>query len=103
MFADFIREAKNEQEVFFLLTSYVESVRYGDQLNLGPETVTRIPLGDNDRVREQGQQLAAELNKASATQNENACLVIAEALPVFNAALDRLEALTRRNPAPATA
>lgn len=94
MFADVIREAGNEHEIYFLLTSYVEAVRFGDQLNLVPEPVKRLPLEGNNRVREQYQELVAALDKATQNRNENACVVIREALPIFSAALDRLESMT---------
>jgi len=99
MFADVIREARNEYEIYFLLTSYVEAVRFGDQLNLVPESVKRLPLASSEHVRAQYQQLV-ELDKASRNRNDNGCMLIKEALPIFSAALGRLELLTVANRQP---
>lgn len=100
MFADVIRQAKNEHEICFLLTSYVESVRYCDQLNLLPECVKRVPPAGMEQVREQCQQLVLELDKSSKGLNDNACVVIKEALHIFSVALDRLQLLTVANRPP---
>ena len=93
MFADAIRQAKNEHEVYFLLTAYVESARYCDPLNLLPESMKRLPLGGTDDISEQYQQLIVELDKASKGLKNNACVVLKEALHVFSVALDRLQSL----------
>jgi hypothetical protein len=100
MFADVIREAKNEHEIYFLLTSYVEAVRFGDKLNLVPESVKTLPLAGIGHVRHQSQQLIVELDKASKNLNDNACVVIKEALHLFSTALARLESLDDANPRP---
>jgi len=100
MFADVIREAKNEHEIFFLLTSYVEAVRFGDQLNLVPEGVKKLPLTGISQVRQQLQQLMVELDKASKDLNDNACVVIKEALHLFSTAVNRLESLGDAKPQP---
>jgi len=95
MFRDVIREAKSEYEIYFLLTSYIEAVRFGDQLNVVPESVKDLPL-DGGRVKQQYQKLV-ELDRHAAG---NAKAVIDEALPIFKSALDRLEALSgERRPA----
>jgi hypothetical protein len=93
MFSDVIREAGNEHEIYFLLTAYVEAVRFGDQLNLVPESVKTLPLVGVGHVRHQSQQLIVELDKASRNLNDNACVVIKEALHIFSTALARLESL----------
>jgi hypothetical protein len=100
MFADVIREAKNEHEILFLLTSYVEAVRFGDQLNLVPESVKKLPLTGISEVRQQLQQLIVELDKASKDLNDNACVVIKEALHLFSTAVNRLESLGDAKPQP---
>lgn len=96
MYSDVVREAKSEQEIYFLLNSYVEAVRFGDQLNIVPPSVKTLPLRGESQVRAQYQQLV-ELDKASRNTNDNACLVIKEALPIFSAALERLESLNKHN------
>ncbi|HET6492979.1 MAG TPA: hypothetical protein VFG44_08405 [Burkholderiales bacterium] len=99
MFSDVIREAKNEHEIYFLLTSYVEAVRFGDQLNLVPQSVKTLPLGGLSHVRQQLERIA-ELDKAPKDLNDNACMVIKEALQLFSTAVDRLESLGDANPQP---
>lgn len=92
MYKDVIREAKSEQEIYFLLNSYVEAVRFGDQLNVVPDPVKRLPLAGRTQVRQQYQKLV-ELDKSSGATNDSANTVIKEALPIFGAALERLESL----------
>jgi hypothetical protein len=96
VYSDVVREAKNEREIYFLLSSYVEAVRFGDLLNLVPEPVKRLPLEGYGHVKEHYQQLL-ELEKASGGMTTNACGVIREALPIFNAALERLESLSGKH------
>ena len=98
MFADEIRQAKNEHEVYFLLTAYVESARYCDPLNLLPESVIRLPLDGIEGVREQYQQLIVELDTASKGLNGDACVVLKEALHIFSIALDRLRSFSAAKP-----
>ena len=93
MITDVIREAETEHVVYFLLTAYVEAVRFGDQQNLLPEPVKALPLTGRHQVRERFEQLVIELDKASQRLNDNACVVIKEALHIFISALNRLEAL----------
>jgi hypothetical protein len=99
MFADVIREAKNEHEIYFLLTSYVEAVRFGDQLNLVPQSVKTLPLAGLGHVKQQLQRIV-ELDKASRDLNDNTCAVIKEALQLFSTAVDRLESLGDAKPQP---
>lgn len=78
----------------------VESVRFGDQLSVVPESIKRLPLAGIDHVREQCQQLVVELDNGSKTMNDDTCAVIKEALPIFSAALVRLESLAVANRQP---
>lgn len=95
MYSNVIREARNEQEIYFLLNAYVEAVRFADQLNVVPGPLKRLPLDRQGVVKEQYQKLL-EMDQASATANDSACLVIKEALPIFGAALERLETLNEK-------
>jgi hypothetical protein len=97
MYSDVVREARSEQEVYFLLNSYIEAVRFGDPLNLVPEVAKKLPLSDQDYVREQYERLM-QLDKAPS--NDNAGAVIKEALPIFSAALERLESLSGHHDKP---
>lgn len=86
---DVIREASNEQEVYFLLTSYVETVRYCDKLACLPPPVRELPLHGVDDVRSRIGGLKAELR--SPAVDENARGVVQEAAEIFDEALNRLQ------------
>ncbi|HEX6004713.1 MAG TPA: hypothetical protein VFZ14_12025 [Burkholderiales bacterium] len=91
MFVDVIREASNPHEIYFLLTSYVEAVRFGDALNVLPDSVKRLPLDGNDQLRRQYQELIRLQNVRG--RNVDGGPVIDEALSIFGAALTRLDSL----------
>ena len=59
---DVIREASNEHEVYFLLTAYVEAVRYGDLLSCLPSQARDLPLNGLDDVRGRIDGLRAQLD-----------------------------------------
>jgi hypothetical protein len=93
MFADIIRNASNEHEVYFLLTSYIESARFGDKLNCGvSERITGLPLNGSADVKERFKLLLLELDTASKRLDDNACEAIREAMYILCAALNRLSA-----------
>lgn len=95
-----IREAETEQEVYFFLTAYVETLHYGDQLNLLPESIKTLPLTGLENVQDRFQQFMVELDRASKRLDHKACGVIKEALHAFGTALVRLEVLNSRQGAP---
>ena len=90
MFADIIRSAKTEQEIYFLVTSYIESVRYGDKLHCMSEHITRLPLNGVADIRERFEHLMMELDAASKRLDDNSCTVIREGVHILGSALDRL-------------
>jgi hypothetical protein len=93
MFADIIRNASTEHEVYFLLTSYIESVRFGDKLNCGVSgRITGLPLNGSADVKERFKLLMLELDAASKRLDDNACEVIRETVYILCAALNRLSA-----------
>ncbi len=51
---DVMRQATKEHEIYFLLTAYVESLRFGDELSLLPTNLTMLPLC---RLRRRGKAL----------------------------------------------
>jgi hypothetical protein len=94
MFADVIRNSKTEHEIYFLLTSYIEAVRFCDKLHCSiPEHITRLPLRGIADVRERFEHLMLELDTASKRLDDNSCMVIREGVHIFGAALNRLGAL----------
>jgi hypothetical protein len=86
---DVIREANNEHEVYFLLTSYVETVRYCDKLSCLPSPVRELPLDGLEDVRNRIGGLKAELSAPDV--DENSRLVVKEAADLFDEALNRLQ------------
>jgi hypothetical protein len=86
---DVIREANNEHEVYFLLTSYVETVRYCDKLSCLPPPVRELPLDGLEDVRNRIGGLKAELSAPDV--DENSRLVVKEAADLFDEALNRLQ------------
>jgi hypothetical protein len=97
MFADAIRNTSSENEIYFLLTAYVEAVRYADKLNGLPAPLRRLPVADSTDTAKRYEELAVELNRSSRAQNEPVGVVIKEALLVFGAAIERLDALPARH------
>jgi len=93
MIADVIRSAATEHEIYFLLTAYVEAVRFCDKLNDVPEHMASLPLAGIDDVKSRFNKLVAELDAASKRLDHKACETIREALHIFGAALHRLASL----------
>jgi hypothetical protein len=97
MIADEIRNAKTEYEIYFLLASYIEAVRFADKLHCGvPMHVTQLPLHDNADVRERFELLLAELDMASKRLDDSSCTILKEAVYMFGCALQRLGVLCER-------
>ena len=93
MIADVLRNATTEHEIYFLLTAYVEAVRFCDKLNDVPEHMASLPLAGIDDVRSRFKKLVPELDAASKRLDHKACETIREALHIFGAALHRLGSL----------
>jgi hypothetical protein len=101
MFADVIRNSNTEHEIYFLLTSYIEAVRFSDKLHCAiPEHITRLPLNGIVDMRERFELLMLELDRASKRLDHNSCMVIRESVHIFGAALNRLSGLDERHRQP---
>jgi hypothetical protein len=85
-----IRDAHTKQAIYFLLTAYIDAVRSCDKLRYMPEALSTLPLAGNDDLQTRFEALLVELDKASKRLDDQACLVIKEALAVFSAALNCL-------------
>ena len=91
MIADEIRNAKTECDIYFLLASYIEAVRFGDKVHCGvPEHVTRLPLNDVGDVRERLELLLAGLDTASKRLDDSSCTILKDGVYTFGCALQRL-------------
>jgi hypothetical protein len=98
MISDVIVEAKSKHEIFFLLTSYVESLRFCDIPASLPEDLTRLPLTGMGDLRSKLETINAELAKPCETNGKR--IVLNEAADILAAALARLQWLTQKeNPA----
>jgi hypothetical protein len=87
-----IREAETAYVVYFLLEAYLETAsRRGVFKNLSPH-ITMLPLTSRREARSRLALLTLELDAASKRQDDAGCAAIREALEVFSAALQRLDA-----------
>ncbi|HUF81275.1 MAG TPA: hypothetical protein VMN03_09090 [Burkholderiales bacterium] len=94
MFTDVIGEAVTEREVYFLLSAYVEAVRYCDQLGSLPDPVCALPVAGTDDVRKRAEVLG-EICRTAVQRDHGERRVTSEALEIFVAAEGRLTALER--------
>ena len=98
MFADTIRSANTEHEIYYLLTSYIETVRSADKSNdCFPEPITRLPLNGIGDVRGRFAKLLVELDKAAKSLDDSSCAKIKEGVHALGVALSRLNALDERH------
>lgn len=95
MFTDVIRTAENEHEIFFLLTSYAEAVRYDRPIQPVPDSITRLPMRGVADVWERFDQLVPELDAASKRLDDKAVALIKQALHTYGTALGRLQRLEK--------
>ena len=91
MICDVIRNAESESVIYFLLAAYLETAQFGGKL---PEYLTNLPITGLKNVETRFQQLMMEL-EASEQRHDKSCVVIKEALHIFDAALCRLKFLER--------
>jgi hypothetical protein len=90
--ADAIRDTNTEQDIYALLTGYLQIMQCYERRKMLPEYVTRLPISGKDDVMARFKKLVAGLDLASKRLDDEACVVIKDALAVFGTALDRLGA-----------
>lgn len=88
---DVLRTATSEHEIRFLLTAYVEAVRYGS--GGATEAAYMLPLGDLDDVRARIAALESVLAHPARSAHGTSHAIAQEAAAVFRVALQRLHAL----------
>lgn len=98
MITQAVREARTEQDIYLLLTAYVQATRLADELRKLSRHVTSLPLTGLDDVKERIQGLFSELGMASRGLDDGSRLMIKEALYVFGEALIRLKWLETAQP-----
>jgi len=86
---DAIRDTNSEYVVFFLLTAYIEALRFGDYL---PARFTSLPVAGIADVGARYHGLTVELDSAKKLHGK-AFVRMKEALHVFGSALHRLTLL----------
>jgi hypothetical protein len=90
-----IRDAESENEIYFLLTAYIEATQFGGRL---PEYLTNLPITGLKDVEARSQRLIMERDKASEQPSNKAGVIIEEALQIFDDALCRLKVLEHAHP-----
>src|SRR5688572_9105864 len=90
MLVDVLREAGDENEIYCLLTAYIDASRFCHRHHFMSEPVMRLPVTHVDDVRTRFESLVAELDAASKALDDSACVVLRDALHVFGTALHGL-------------
>jgi two-component system response regulator len=93
VFTDIMRTADTDHEIYFLLTSYIEAVRFNRRADGVSSEITRLPLHGKDDVKERFAKLLIELDLASKGLDAGRCELIREALHILGTAWKRLESL----------
>jgi hypothetical protein len=93
MIADIIRKAETQNDIYFLLTSYLEALQFSGMPSGVSQDIADLPLRGKMDVKTRFSKLVIELDNASRRLDDQACVAIREALHIFGAALTRLRAI----------
>ena len=91
MVIDAMRNAEDENEIYCLLTAYIDAARFCHKRHFMPERVMHLPLRGVADVRLRFDRLMGELDRASRELDDKGCVVLREALHVFGVGLDQLQ------------
>jgi len=97
---DAIRAASTRHEIYFLLTSYVEAVRYCDKLCYLPAPMRDLPIMGMDDLKARVEELKLKFGEPSTMPDSKDLMIIRETLGIFGAALGRLYSLDGGVPQP---
>ena len=97
MIVDVMRKADDENEIYCLLTAYIDAARFCYKGNFLPEHVMRLPVNDVHGVRSRFNSLIAGLDAASKGLDDSARVVLREALHVFGTAVACLLKVARND------
>lgn len=97
MITNAIRSAESEEEVLFLLTTYVESARTSGRFHFLPERAVALPLVDGECVRSRLTNMLYELDEASRSCDDYTRDVLHEAVHIFGRALEQIHAIKHRH------
>ena len=95
MIGDAIVKARSEYEIYFLLTSYIETARYCSRLSTLPGHILHLPMTGMADVRMRLDGLSLEFDRLSQSVDHEQRVRIGEAVEIFAAALGRLRRLDR--------
>ena len=100
---DVMHRLNSETEVSFLLTAYIETLRFYDSGGTLTAGVTALPLTGADDIHRRFETLIGiELDVGAARQDSGVHAMVREAVEVHGAALKRLQELAARpRPSPA--
>ena len=85
-----IRNASSEHIVYFLLTAYAQSLQTSVTI---PKDIAALPLCGLEDVWSRFDKLVAEFQKVARLSDRPSFVLVAEALNVFDTALNRLSEL----------
>jgi hypothetical protein len=99
-----IRDAVDESQIRFLVSAYIEAVRYCDPLGVMPGAIRELPFGGIEDAAARVRTIGAMLDSRQLADDQ-ARVVANEALGILTAAQQRLESLRaeRSNRMPAAA
>jgi hypothetical protein len=95
-----IREASSSQEVYVLLTTYLNGVPLVSELMRQSREIMAMKLTGMDDVKACIVRLFSALQSVSKSLDDNSRMAVKEALYVFGAALDRLGSYEIGHPPP---
>jgi hypothetical protein len=82
-----IRDANSTDEIYSLLTAYIEALQHCDKGESMTPQLVALPINGKADLQARSEQLFVELDVASRRLDDNACIVIKEARAIFTAAL----------------
>lgn len=94
---EYIPQADSPYTIYFLLTSYIDVVRFGHSM---PRDLTTRPLASAHDVSQRFATLVVGLDAASRRLDNIACSAIRETMNIFALAMDRLQFLGAVEPSP---
>jgi hypothetical protein len=97
MITNALRSAETEEEVLFLLTTYVEAARTSGRFHFLPERAVALPLVDSECVRSRLTNMLYELDEASRSCDDYTRDVLHEAVHIFGRALEQIHAIRHRH------
>ena len=97
MITNALRSAETEEEVLFLLTTYVEAARTSGRFHFLPERAVALPLVDSECVRSRLTNMLYELDEASRSCDDYTRDVLHEAVHIFGRALEQIHTIRHRH------